>query len=70
MARVRPLGTKSVKTEDAGSGMRVDYDSAGNAIGIELTAPSQVTLDQISQLLTRLGQTHLSVDEWAPLKVA
>jgi len=50
--------------------MRVDYDSAGNAIGIELTAPSQVTLDQISQLLTRLGQTHLSVDEWAPLKVA
>jgi uncharacterized protein YuzE len=66
----RPIGTKSVKTEDAGYGMHVDYDSAGNAIGVELTAPSQVTLDQISQLVTRLGQTHLSIDEWAPLEVA
>ena len=66
----RPIGTKSVKTECAGQGMRVDYDSAGNAIGVELTAPSQVTWDQIGQLLTRLGQTPLSIDEWAPLRVA
>jgi hypothetical protein len=27
-------------------------------------------MDQISQLLTRIGQTRLSSDEWAPLKVA
>lgn len=66
----RPLGATSVKTEDAGSGMRVDYDAAGNAIGVELTAPALVTLDDISELLTRQGQARLSSDEWAPLKVA
>lgn len=61
----RPLGATSVKTEDAGAGMRVDYDAAGNAIGIELTAPSAVTLNDISELLTRLGQARLGTDEWA-----
>jgi YD repeat-containing protein len=66
----RPLGATSVTTEDAGSGMRVDYDAAGNAIGIELTAPTVVTLDDINELLTRLGQTHLGIDDWAPLKAA
>jgi len=66
----RPLGATSVTTEDAGSGMRVDYDAAGNAIGIELTAPTVVTLDDINELLTRLGQAHLGIDDWAPLKAA
>jgi YD repeat-containing protein len=66
----RPLGATSVKTEDAGSGMRVDYDAAGNPIGVELTAPSAVSLEDISELLTRLGQTRLGSDEWAPLAVA
>ena len=66
----RPLGATSVKTEDAGSGMRVDYDAAGNAIGVELTAPARVTLDDINELLARLGQVHLGVDDWAPLKAA
>ena len=50
--------------------MRVDYDAAGNAIGVELTAPSAVTLNDISELLTRLGQARLGSDEWAPLAVA
>ena len=66
----RPLGATSIRTEDAGSGMRVDYDAAGNAIGVELTAPAAVTLNDISELLTRLGQARLGSDEWAPLAVA
>ena len=39
-------------------------------IGVELTAPSAVSLEDISELLARLGQTRLGSDEWAPLAVA
>jgi hypothetical protein len=67
-----PRGTnaKSARTEQGGSGMRVDFDANGNPIGVEITAPSVVTSTQLSELLQRLGQPPLGSDEWAPLQAA
>jgi hypothetical protein len=66
----RDANTSAVRTEDGGRGMRVDYDASGTAIGIEITAPSEVTLDSICELLERLGQERLRESEWAPLRAA
>ncbi|MDX2056006.1 MAG: DUF2283 domain-containing protein [Polyangiaceae bacterium] len=66
----RAPSAKAVRTEDAGNGMRVDYDTSGNPIGIEITAPTLVTLDAIGAVLERAGQLRLLPDEWAPLHAA
>ena len=66
----RQLGAKSVRTEDAGNGLRVDYDAHGNAMGIEVTAPGQVALDDVNAVLEQLGAAALPDDEWAPLRAA
>ena len=66
----RRSDAKAARTEDGGSGMRVDYDATGSAIGIEITAPADVTLERVSDLLERLGQSRLPADEWAPLEAA
>ena len=66
----RQLAAKSVRTEDAGSGLRVDYDADGNAMGIEVTAPGQVAIDSVNSVLERLGATPIRDDEWAPLRAA
>jgi hypothetical protein len=41
---------KSARTEDAGSGLRVDYDAHGAPIGIEITAPAAVTVAHVKLL--------------------
>jgi YD repeat-containing protein len=66
----RDPSAKAVRTEDAGNGMRVDYDAAGQPIGIEITAPTLVTLDAIGAVLERVGQQRLLAAEWAPLRAA
>ena len=66
----RQLAAKSVRTEDAGSGLRVDYDADGNAMGIEVTAPGQVAIDSVNSVLERLGAAPIRDDEWAPLRAA
>jgi uncharacterized protein YuzE len=66
----RDPSAKAVRNEDAGGGMRVDYDSLGTPIGIEITAPTSVTLDAIGAVLERVGQLRLMPDEWAPLRAA
>ncbi len=66
----RQPDAKAVTTQDGGSGMRVDYDAADKVIGIEITAPAAISLEQISALLQRLGESPLLADEWAPLEAA
>ena len=51
----RAPGVKSAKTEDFGSGLLVDYQADGSPIGLEITAPKQVTLDRINAVLGRLN---------------
>jgi uncharacterized protein YuzE len=66
----RNAGAKAARTVDAGHGLRVDYDDNGQAIGVEITAPSAVGLDQINSVLSGLGQTALLAEEWAPARAA
>lgn len=66
----RGCGAKAIRTDDVGHGLRVDYDEGGNAIGVEISAPIAVDLEQINAALTNLGQSPLLAEEWAPARAA
>jgi uncharacterized protein YuzE len=66
----RPAGSKAVRTVAASPGVLVDYSSEGTPIGIEITAPSAVEVQQINQVLRSLGLEDARPDEFAPLKAA
>ncbi|HUH13291.1 MAG TPA: DUF2283 domain-containing protein [Longimicrobiales bacterium] len=66
----RSPGVTSSRTEVLGEGLVMDYDADGHAIGLEITAPGQVTIEQINQALARVGEAPLSAEELAPLAAA
>lgn len=66
----REVGARSARTEDGGPGLRVDYDAAGKPIGLEITAPSAVTIADVNAVLTRIGVAELAAEDWAPLRAA
>jgi len=66
----RPSEARSARTEEVGGGLLADYDAAGAVIGLEITAPHQVTAEQINAALDRLGVPRISPDEVAPLRLA
>jgi uncharacterized protein YuzE len=63
-------GAKSARTAKAGAGLLVDYAEGGEAIGLEITAPAQVTVEQINVVLHALGQPGIEPGELAPLRAA
>lgn len=66
----REPGEKSVKTSKAEPGMVVDFGRGGKPIGIELTAPTKVTLSALNRLLDELGQPPLRDVDLEPLRAA
>lgn len=48
----------------------VDYDTAGRAIGVEITAPADVSLARIDALLAELGAAPLAKEEYERLHAA
>ena len=66
----REPGVKSAKTDDFGSGLLVDYQMDGSPIGLEITAPTKVTLDQINAVLSPLNLPLLEAQDLTPLKAA
>jgi uncharacterized protein YuzE len=66
----REAGARVARTADGGLGLRVDYDAAGAAMGIEITAPAAVRLEDLNALLRQLGQPALPQEEWAPARAA
>ncbi len=50
--------------------MIIDYGEDGKAIGIEITAPTKVTVNDLNRVLASLGATALTADDVAPLKAA
>ena len=66
----RKVGAKSVKTEAVGKGLLVDYGADGQPIGLEITAPCRVSLDQINAVLEGLGLPPMDPSELAPLQAA
>lgn len=66
----RGAGAKSVRTEEVGPGLLVDFAESGEPIGLEITSPATITLEQINAVLTRLGVTATFAEELAPLRAA
>ncbi len=66
----RRVGVKSVRTEQVAPGLLVDYAVDHEPIGLEITAPDQVTVEEINAVLERLGLAAMGPEELAPLKAA
>jgi uncharacterized protein YuzE len=63
-------GEKSVRTRRADPGLIIDLASDGKPLGIEITAPAQLTLDNLNQVLRELGCDPVRRADIAPLKAA
>jgi hypothetical protein len=50
--------------------MVVDFSCSGKPIGIEITAPSKITLSAINRVLRELGSAALKRADFAPLLAA
>ena len=61
---------KSAKTVAAAPGILVDYAGSGEPIGLEITAPAHVTVEQINAVLVPLGFARMTPEELAPLRAA
>lgn len=66
----REPGEKSVRTSTAEPGMVVDFSHDGKPIGIELTAPTTVTLAALNRVLGALGLPPLRDADLKPLRAA
>lgn len=66
----RDPGEKSCRTKRVEPGMVIDFNSTGRPIGIELTAPGQISLPVLNQVLADLGISQVTQDDLAPLKAA
>lgn len=66
----REPGQKSQRTEKAGNGLLIDYGESGQAIGIEITAPSQISVDVLNEILTKLNLRPIEPSEMSPLLAA
>ncbi len=64
-----PAGT-SHRTEPAAHGILVDYRADGTPIGLEITAPTVVTVADINNVLQRLGYPPIGAEDLAPLATA
>ncbi len=63
----RPPRAKAARTEDAGHGIKIDFDAVGTPIGVEITAPSATNVARLNEALARFGLDQIADDEWAPL---
>jgi hypothetical protein len=66
----RSPGDTSRRTEQHDSGLVIDYAEDGRPIGIEITAPSKLTLMDLNQALAAANQEPATADEVAPLLTA
>jgi uncharacterized protein YuzE len=54
-------------TRDVGNGMKVDLDAAGVLLGVEITAPSIVSVASLNAVLVKFGAGVVNDEELAPL---
>lgn len=66
----RRPGEKSYRTAVAAPGLLIDFNRHGQPIGIEMTAPSKVTLAALNQILRSLGVSPAKRGDLAPLRAA
>ena len=63
----RRPGDVSVRSEKLADGIVVDYAADGRSIGIELTAPSRITLADVNRILAALHAEPAGPTDLAPL---
>lgn len=63
----RKPGDTSARSQKRDGGLVIDYAADGRAIGIEITAPSKVTLSGLNEALSAAGEAALPADDLAPL---
>jgi len=61
---------RSYRTERVEAGIIIDFARGGRPIGLEITAPSKVTLAALNRILRRLGEDTLRRADVAPLLAA
>ena len=66
----RKRSQKSYRTRRIEPGLVLDLNRDGQAIGIEITAPSKVSVAALNRVLTKLGLSRVTRDELAPLLAA
>ena len=66
----RRPGQKSFKTRRVEPGMAIDFSRGGEPIGIEITAPSKLTLPAFNRVLRELGLPSLKRSDLKPLLAA
>jgi len=63
----RPGAGRVAATRDAGRGLKIDLDPAGTPIGVEITAPSLVSVADVNAALAQFGAGAIDPAELAPL---
>ena len=66
----REIGEKSSRTLKVEPGLIIDFGLSGNPIGIEITAPTKITVADLNAVLSKLGLSSLKESELAPLQAA
>ncbi len=66
----RRPGQKSVRTRRVEPGMVIDFARGGQPIGIELTAPSKLSVAALNRVLCELGLPPVSSADLAPVLAA
>jgi uncharacterized protein YuzE len=66
----RQTNAHSACTKRFKPGIIVDFDERNNAIGIEITAPNKIKIQEINEALQRYQIPLISEKELAPLKAA
>ena len=66
----RQADEKSSSTKRVEPGMVIDFGAKGNPIGIEITAPSRISLEAVNHVLEELGLPLMSSSDLAPLLAA
>lgn len=61
---------KAVRTQRVESGMLIDFARDDRPIGIEITAPTKLTVAALNRVLRQLGLARVTREELAPLLAA
>ena len=66
----RQPGDVSQRTCKFEPGLLIDYTADGRAIGIEITSPTQITLEGMNRALATANQQPVTATDLAPLVAA
>jgi uncharacterized protein YuzE len=66
----RPTRAKSARTRRVDPGLIIDFAANGQPLGIEITAPAQLTVTALNRVLRDLGCAPVRRADLAPLRAA